>query len=493
MHTPIIPGFYPDPSICRVGSTYYTAHSSFEYVPGVPVFRSEDLVTWTQVGNVLTTPRHLPPTTGAANSGIYAPTIRYGAGKFWLVTTDIGQVGRGHLIVSADDPAGPWSEPVFVTGTLGIDPDLSWGDDGVCRLTWKSFHPSRFGILSAPIDPETGVLLGEPQSLWQGTGLSDPEGPHLYRIEDWWYLLLAEGGTERGHTATIARARELDGPWQTPPQNPILTHRSTDHPVQNVGHADLVESPDGSWAMVYHGVRARGQTPHFPVNGRETFVAGVDWVDGWPVVDESRFEVALRDRSFTDRFDAPDLGLRWVAPGVSPTAFTSATGAGLRLDGGLVPAGGTTLLATRVVDEEWAFEATISESAGVGRVVVRMDSARWYGLTVTDTEITGTLAIGPAVGAVGSIPRPAGDVTLRISANATPVGRMGGSEEPDLIELAVLAGDGAEHVFGSFDGRYLSTEVAGGFTGRVVGMEVVEGSMTVSRVAYRSGAGAGRE
>jgi xylan 1,4-beta-xylosidase len=484
--TPVIPGFYPDPSICRAGDTYYTAHSSFEYAPGVPIFRSTDLVTWSQVGNALTRPSQLTPSIGTASSGVYAPTIRYGQGRFWLVTTDIGEFARGHLLVSAEDPAGPWSDAAFVTGTLGIDPDLTWDEDGVCRLTWKSFDPARPGILSAPVDPVAGRLLGEPQPLWQGLGMQSPEGPHLYRIDGWWYLLLAEGGTERGHTVTLARTRDLRSTWEEAPSNPVLTHRSTDHPVQNVGHADLVQRPDGSWAMVYHGVRPRGQTPHFHVNGRETFVAGVDWVDGWPVVRQDAFAVPTVDHSFTDRFRQAELHPRWVAPGVAPSSFATSTPDGVRLDTGQVLDGGPTLLAVRAQDREWTARVRLT-TQGTARLVVRMDSAHWYGVTVTPQGIEGTLAIGPAVSTIGPIPRPTTSaVVLRVSAKPAAPGLRGPAEEPDLIELAAVGTDGSEHVFGSFAGRYLSTEVAGGFTGRVVGIEVLDGSALVHEFGYRT-------
>ncbi len=487
MTTPIIPGFYPDPSVCRVGDTYYTAHSSFEYAPGVPVFRSTDLVTWTQVGNALTRPSQLTPSAGAANSGIYAPSIRYGQGKFWIVTTNIGEIRRGHLIVSAEDPAGPWSDAVFVPGAMGIDPDLMWDDDGVCRLTWASFDPACPGIVSAPIDPERGQLLGEPQQLWPGTGLQSPEGPHLYRIDGWWYLLIAEGGTERGHTVAMARARDLGGPWETPARNPIFTHRSTSHPVQNVGHADLVEVVDGSWGMVYHGVRPRGISPHFHVNGRETFVAGIDWVDGWPVVDEDRFHVDAADHSFVDRFGAAELDPRWIAPGAAPSTFSTSTPEGLLIESDRAAAGGPAVLAVRARDEEWSFRVRIS-TRGLTRVLVRMDPSHWYGLSVDDEGIEATLAIGPAVSTLGRIPRPAsGEADIRIRTTPAKVGAFGAPDAPDLIELSAADQDGSTYLFGAFDGRYLSTEVAGRFTGRVVGVEVVTGSALVKEAEYRSG------
>ncbi|MEU0535364.1 glycoside hydrolase family 43 protein [Amycolatopsis tolypomycina] len=475
MTVPIVPGFHPDPSICRVGDTYYLANSSFEYVPGVPIRRSTDLVTWELVGHALTRPSQLPPSEGAANTGIYAPTLRHRDGLFYVVTTNI--LHPGQLIVTAEDPAGPWSDPVPVPGCDGIDPDLCWDDAGVCHLTWASFRPDLRGIASVPIDPATGATLAEPRLLWNGTGLAAPEGPHLYRVDGWWYLLLAEGGTERGHAITIARARAVEGPYEPAPANPILTHRSTTHPVQNTGHGDLVECADGSWALVYLGVRPRGKTPQFHVNGRETFLAGVDWVAGWPVVDEDRFPVAPADHSFTDTFPAAELHPRWVAPGAAPR--TDWTG-----PGELVL---TRALLTRALDEHWTAVARLDVSRGTAAFVVRIDERHWYGLTADGATVTATVAIGPAVHPVTTV--AAGPVvSLRIRAlEPPPSGPFREAAEPDLVELSVLREDDRAEVLGTFDGRYLSTEVAAGFTGRMIGVEVRDGSAVLHEFGYSTG------
>ncbi|MEV5885242.1 family 43 glycosylhydrolase [Streptomyces sp. NPDC052020] len=487
MATPVIAGFHPDPSICRVDDTYYLANSSFEYAPGVPVHRSTDLLTWTQIGNVLTRPSQLAPHAGTASTGIYAPTLRHHDGRFWMVTTNVSEMRRGHLIVSAEQPEGPWTDPVYVTGTVGIDPDLAWDETGVCHLTWASFHPDLRGIASVPIDPATGAMLAEPRLLWNGTGLAAPEGPHLYRVGEWWYLLLAEGGTERGHAVTIARARTLDGPFEAAPHNPILTHRSTDHPVQNTGHADLVELADGSWAMVYLGVRPRGWTPKFHVNGRETFLAGVDWADGWPVVNERRFPVTPQDHSFADRFESPELDPRWVAPGTFPAAFARWEGRGrLVLVRPPRPPRAPALLLTRARDSQWTAQARLDTSSGTGRFLVRIDSDHWYGLTAGADGVEATVAIGPAVSAAARMPRPAGrTVTLRITVRDSDRSTAHGEpREPDLVELAVVDDGGTCDVLGTFDGRYLSTEVAGGFTGRMLGVELVDGEVALEEVSY---------
>ncbi|MFE0517158.1 glycoside hydrolase family 43 protein, partial [Streptomyces sp. NPDC058964] len=242
---PVIPGFHPDPSVCRVGEDYYLVCSSFEYFPGVPLFHSRDLVHWRQIGNVLDRPGQLDlPDDTPASGGVYAPTIRHHDGRFHVVTTDVGRDG-GTLLVTAEDPEGPWSDPVRID-VPGIDPDLAWDEDGNC---WCAVA----GCAVARIDPLTGKVLEGPLPLWSGTGLRDPEAPHLYRIGEWWYLILAEGGTALGHGVAAARARSPRGPWEPAPGNPVLSHRGTGLPIQCTGHADLVEAADGTWWAVLLG------------------------------------------------------------------------------------------------------------------------------------------------------------------------------------------------------------------------------------------------
>ncbi|GAA1580908.1 glycoside hydrolase family 43 protein [Actinomadura kijaniata] len=484
--TPIIAGFYPDPSICRAGDTYYLANSSFEYLPGVPIHQSTDLTTWTPVTNALQRPDQLNLDLAPPSTGVYAPTLRYHDGKFWLVTTNVVEFHRGQLIVSADDPAGPWSPAVHVEGAVGIDPDLAWDETGTCHLTWASALPDRHGIASAPLDLETGTLLSPPRLLWPGTGLAYPEGPHLYRRDGWWYLMLAEGGTERGHVVTIARSPSLDEPFEAAPANPVLTHRSTGHPVQNTGHADLVELADGSWAMVYLGVRPRGQTPMFHTNGRETFIAGVEWIDGWPVVDEERFEAAPQDHSFVDRFETADLDDRWISPNRHPGTFARHEAAGRLVLTAPSDHAPRPMLVARARDLEWTAEARLDTSAGTGRFLVRVDRDHWYGLTASAEHVEASVVIGPATTTLARVTVPSGQgVTLRISAREPEVTPPIPRHEPDIIELSVVAPDGTSQVLGTVDGRYLSTEVAGGFTGRTFGVEPVAGSISVQEISYR--------
>ncbi|MFG6493680.1 family 43 glycosylhydrolase [Microbacterium sp. P03] len=485
--TPVLPGFFPDPSICRVGDTYYLINSSFEYLPGIPIHSSTDLVTWTPIGNALTRATQIAEHDGYPSAGIFAPTIRHHDGRFWIIGTNVNDIplGRGHFLIHAEDAAGPYSDPVHIAGAIGIDPDIAWDDDGTAHVTWCSLDPEQPGIQSAPIDTETGEMLASPRPLWQGTGLAFPEGPHLYRIDGWWYLLLAEGGTERGHAATIARARTLDEDFESAPGNPFLSHRSLTHPVQNTGHADLVELADGTWAALHLGVRPRGQSPGFHVNGRETFVVGIHWVDGWPHVDEDRFTAPVVDRSFEDRFVSPRLHDRWLGVGRFPQSF-SRHGA----DDGLVidadAGAGSTLLAARARDVVWSASAVFEplNDRAAGRFLLRIDDRHWYGLTYDGAVVEAKVVIGPVAHSAGHWDVPEGAApTLRISAHAPTLLPHGVSLEPDLVELAVTAA-GEEHIFGAFDGRYLSTEVAGGFTGRVFGVQALTGQILVRSIQY---------
>lgn len=473
---PIIPGFHPDPSICLVDGAYYIACSSFEYAPGVPLWRSTDLVTWDLVTNILATDEQLTPGVAASSRGVYAPTLRHHDGRLWLITTDV--FGGGNLIVTATHPEGPWSAPVWLADIIAIDPDIAWDDDGRCLVTYCDQSGGPVAIRQVEVDTATGKLLEEPRLMWSGTGLHHPEAPHLYQRGDWWYLMIAEGGTERGHAVSIARSRSPRGPFEGNPANPILTHRSLSHPVQNTGHADMVQTNAGDWAMVYLGVRARGFTPWFHVNGRETFLAGIDWVDDWPVVDESRFEVPQQHTGFVDTFDAAVLHPRWVSPGLRPEAFVQAADAG----GALVfpadsPVGRPSLLATRCVDEWWTARTAVEPGDATAVLALRMDDRHSLEVRASAGAVWATAWIAGLPIELGRA--DAGEpVVLQLSTEPPT------TDGPDDVVASVLV-DGEPHELGRIDGRYFSTEVVGGFTGRVVGVRAERGPVTLRSFEYQ--------
>jgi alpha-N-arabinofuranosidase len=276
---PVIRGFHPDPSICRVGKDYFIAVSSFEYFPGVPLFHSRDLINWRLIGHALTRTSQLDLRDRAASNGIFAPSLRHHNGTFYLVTTDVG--GIGNFFVTATDPAGPWSDPLLIDHGC-FDPSLFFDDDGRVYYTRRNCG----SIVQAEIDIGSGKLLTELRGVARPFSSTDAEGPHLYKRNGWYYLLCAEGGTGYGHMITVGRSRDPFGPFATCPHNPILTHRHlVPHAIRYTGHGDLVEAEDGSWWIVFLGTRHDPQFGYnFHVMGRETFLAPVEWHDDWPVV-----------------------------------------------------------------------------------------------------------------------------------------------------------------------------------------------------------------
>ncbi|RCW76999.1 glycoside hydrolase family 43 protein [Saliterribacillus persicus] len=286
---PVLKGFHPDPSVCKVGGDYYLVTSSFEYFPGIPIFHSKNLVDWEQIGHVLTRESQLPLKrlhSYTVSQGIYAPTIRHHKGRFYIIALNV--TTQKNFYVWADRAEGPWSEPVTIDGFAGFDPSLFFDDDGKVYLTasaFPGFGPE--GILQAELDIESGQLVSESKLIWEGTGGSSPEGPHLYKINDWYYLLVAEGGTEYGHMVTIARSRNANGQFESSPDNPILSNRSTKLTIQATGHADLIEATDGSWWAVFLGFRPVKSTKVHHL-GRETNLAPVEWSEeGWPIIGEN--------------------------------------------------------------------------------------------------------------------------------------------------------------------------------------------------------------
>lgn len=339
---PILAGFHPDPSICRVGNDYYLINSTFEYFPGLPIFHSTDLVNWKQIGHVIHRPEQLDFRNRRVSAGLFAPAITYHEGLFYVVCTKID--GPGNFVVTAENPAGPWSDPTPL-GFGGIDPSIFFDDDGTAWIVYNDapegepLYNGHRAVWIQQFDPINREMADSRTLLINGgVDLSRKpiwiEGPHIYKLNGWYYLCCAEGGTSTQHSQVIFRSKKVDGPYEPWDKNPILTQRDLrgDVPgaVTCTGHADLVIGPDGNWWAVFLAVRPYkdGLSPM----GRETFLLPVTWTDDdWPVILPAGERVALVGKSpdgvkiqdsstaplngsftWSDDFQQKDLSLEWI-------------------------------------------------------------------------------------------------------------------------------------------------------------------------------------
>ncbi|MGJ7439853.1 glycoside hydrolase family 43 protein [Aquipuribacter sp. MA13-6] len=506
---PVVPGFHPDPSVCRVGDVFYLVTSSFEYFPGIPVLRSTDLVHWQQLGHVLTRTSQLDLRGARASGGVYAPTIRWHDGTFYVTATDVS--GGGHLLVHAQDPAGPWSDPVPVDQD-GIDPSLFRDVDGTWLFTSTAEpvpghgHEAEpgftRGVQQSVVDPLTGERRGDVRFLWAGTGGRFPEAPHLYRRGRWYHLLLAEGGTEPGHMVTVARSTSPWGPWQPSPHNPVVSHRSSPHPLQSVGHADLVELADGTWWAVLLGTRPVGGRHHL---GRETLLAPVTWPeDGWPSIGvDGRVPLEhpapdlppspADPASTVDEFDGPTLPPRWSTlrrPLTDAEASLTASPGALTLRGG--PDSTDDPLLVAVLRRQQHVDCSVVADLDVDPVgedeaglLVRMDEDHHVELAVRVVDGHRRALVRNRVG-------PLQQVTAAVAVDPGPL-RLRVDADAEAYRFSVEHGEARRVDLGAAPVRYLSTEVAGGFTGVHLGVYAsgngapARGAARWTRFAYTAG------
>jgi len=487
---PVIPGFHPDPSICRVGEDYYLVTSTFEYFPGVPVFYSRDLANWRQIGHCLTRPSQLPLAGVGSSRGIYAPSLRYHDGRFCVITTNVG--GGGHFYVHTDDPAGEWSEPVWVEG-VGFDPDLLFDYDG--RVWFVREDIIDGGIRMWEIDLPTGKLIGPEHYIWGGQEDLFCEAPHIYKIDGMYYLMVAEGGTHRGHMVVVARSNSPTGPYESCPHNPVLTHRGhVKHAIQATGHADLVQAADGNWWLVFLGIRQVWGWHHL---GRETFLAPVTWSeDGWPIVHDGQpvelemdaplpAEHPWLDPPVRDEFDGERLGLQWnFRRNPNPDDFSLTEQPGrLRLrcsPVALDDAGSPALLCRRqqhfncrTATRVEFVPAADGEEAGLTAI---MNERHHYEIAVGWQDGRRRVFVRRRIGDLAAIVAgediPDGPVTLQIDAR------------PQEYTFSYAVGEGEMRELATGATRYLSTEVAGGFTGVYFGMYATAGGEASASAAH---------
>ena len=304
-HNPVLPGWHSDPSCTRVADTFFCSTSTFISFPGLPVYASKDLVNWRLISHAWNREAQLPDlswNTFGQQDGMYAPTLRYHDGEFFVICEYLGiEGGIVGVVFRTTDPFDDdaWSDPVIFQPEK-IDPDLFWDDDG-------KVYAATQGIILQELNLETGELSQPPIELWNGTGGVWPEGPHIYKKDGWYYLLIAEGGTGTDHAVTMARARTITGPYEAYEGNPVLTNRGTDEYFQTVGHADLFEDEDGNWWGLALATRSGSKYLHYPM-GREAVMFPVTWEEGgWPVASPVRGTMSSWTRP-AETLDVPGDG-----------------------------------------------------------------------------------------------------------------------------------------------------------------------------------------
>ncbi|HTG39866.1 glycoside hydrolase family 43 protein [Sphingomonas sp.] len=494
---PILSGYYPDPSVTRVGDDYYLVLSSFTHHPGLPIFHSKDLVNWTQIANAIDRPGQIDTSGLEVSRGVFAPDISYHDGTFYIVNTCVDC--KGNFVITAKDPKGPWSDPIWLPFE-GIDPSIYWeGDKAYIVNNRAPDEPPRYdghrAIWIQEYDWRAGKMVGESTQLVNGgVDISKKpvwiEGPHIFKKDGWYYMTAAEGGTSVNHSQVALRSKSLRGPFVPFAGNPILTQRGMDparaNPITSAGHAKLVQTQNGDWWATFLAVRPYAED--FYNIGRETFLLPVEWKDGWPIILPKGEKIPFvgkapnlpaqprptlptnGDFAYVDEFDGNKLSMQWIGVRTPKAPFYKVT------DGDLVIAGGAALGDVKGVPgfvgrRQQHHVATMGttvrftpEKDGdrAGLVAMQNDANNlFFGVTRVGGKpmIALFTRIKGAEQMVASAPLPATDqpVTLNIRAD-------GGTMAFDYE-----VGGAKRTLMDNVDAKFLSTHEAGGFVGTVVG------------------------
>lgn len=500
---PVLTGFYPDPSITRVGDDYYLVTSTFSYFPGIPVFHSRDLVSWTQIGNAIDRPSQLDFKNLGMSRGVFAPTIEHHNGTFYIANTciDCG----GNFLLTAKDPKGPWSDPIWLPKIGGIDPSLFFDDTGRAWIlnndapVGEPLYDGHRAVWIQEFDPKTNTSFG-PRTVLINGGVdisTKPiwiEGPHIYKKDGWYYLSAAEGGTAERHSQVILRSRNVTGPYAANPANPYLTQRDLPrdrpNPITSAGHADLVQLQNGEWWATFLAVRP--YEGDYYNTGRETFLMPVHWRNGWPVMTApgqaipythkrpalagSSTKSNRRNALVRDEFDGRRLGHEWMMMRNVREPWHTLSGGALRLEARSVGLGdfGNPSFVGRRQQHMYASASTSvrfapGPGARAGLTAIQNDEY-WYLLSVANEGGSAQVRLerraGPDQPSGGTL---IASLPLAIPAGA-PVGlrirARGGAYDFEYstapsVWHALRTGE---------DGKILSTKVAGGFVGTVFGL-----------------------
>lgn len=484
VQNPIVKGFFPDPSICKANGKYYLACSSFQYFPGVPILESTDLLNWKMIGHCLTRPSQVNLHQVNSSGGVFAPTIRYHEGRFYMVTNN--NTYQKNFYVYTDDIYGEWSEPIFVEQE-GIDPSLFFEGDKVYFTSNGNDEDGNGCIMQCEIDIASGKKLTPTTKVWGGAGGRYLESPHLFHFGDWYYLTVAEGGTEYGHMISYARSKDPMGPFENYPHNPVLTNRNVGgniNRIQGIGHGDFIQDEEGNTYLVCLGYRQIGEWLPYHHLGREVYLAGVHWTDdGWFTAgDENGMVTAemevpeLQGVQQTEGIYDVDLETcpqndpRWCyMRDYEPDRYVFTEHA-IRMKGSTVTLeeeSTPTFLGIRQNEFVTEFRVKLHSEAEEAGITCYMDESQHYDFALVQTEagakVQLKLRTGDAIGIAGE---------LTLSADANEVELKIASDHENYYYYLIQ--DGNETKVGQARTKYLSTEVAGGFTGVLLAMYAID-------------------
>ncbi|WP_243652733.1 glycoside hydrolase family 43 protein [Novosphingobium sp. PhB165] len=495
---PILTGYYPDPSVMRVADDYYLVNSSFAHYPGLPVFKSKDLVHWTQIGNAIDRPGQLDFKGRRTSQAVFAPDISWHDGTFYIVNTCVEC--RGNFIITAKDPAGPWSNPIWLPFE-GIDPSLYWeGDKAYIVNNRAPDEPPRYeghrAIWIQEYDWRAGKMVGKSTQLINGgvdIGKKPVwiEGPHIFRKDGYYYLTAAEGGTSVNHSQVVFRSKDLLGPYVPFADNPILTQRDLDparpDPIGSAGHAELVQTQNGDWWATFLAVRPYADD--YYNTGRETFLLPVTWKDGWPIILPrgqaiphalNAPDLPAQPKSpiptsgnfeYVEEFDGKTLPIQWIGIRTPQKPFYHLKGGALELDSAR-PIGDLNGAPAFIGRRQQHANATVSttiryapvrDGDRAGLAAVQSDRSNlFFGLTRIAGNTVIALYTRDAADAdtlIASAPvSAAGPVTLTIRTHGATMG----------FDFEV---DGQTQILkDGLDATLLSTKKAGGFVGTIFGL-----------------------
>ena len=479
---PIVKGFYPDPSVCGYNGKYYMVCSSFQYFPGVPLFESDDLVNWTQIGHVLTRKTQVMLEKVNSSGGVFAPTIRCNKGRFYMVTTN--DTTHENFYVYTDDIHGEWSDPVPVDQG-GIDPSLLFDDNGKAYFISNGTDEyGKSGVCQCEIEIDTGKKLTPTKCIWQGSGGRYLESPHMYKINGTYYLMAAEGGTEYGHMITCARSDSPWGVFESCPHNPVITNRNkAPFIIQGIGHGDLIRDKNGDWHILCLGFRQIHMWMPYHHLGREVFLipAGFD-NDGWLYAGKDGtcdFEYDIKG-DFAQK-KLPHYTLSDIKGNISRCFLRHPHMGNYDFSGDKVVLTGTditleavdspTFVGIRQRDFDTELTSDITVSEGEGGVTVYSCENEHYDIAVRKTgsgfEAVLKLNIGGIKHIQTTVPLSSGSAKLIIRSDS-------------MFYNFYVSENGSETHLGCGQAKYLSSEVSGGFTGVILGMYAIKGKSEFS-------------